>query len=275
MTQNETIISSQPPLYLTVAGQTVRGQNVAQNEDSFALYDDSHAALEEQFGRLYLLADGRGPSGSGAIASSDAIETITKVYYTQSTAQFLMGRLQQAFFAAHERLRTYTQDQDEEQLLTTCTAVVVKGNRCWIAHLGDSRAYLIRREADRYITRLTTDHSLSAAQSRLMFRFLSENNEPHDVLLRALGVAAHRLFHPDFAIVTLRAGDRLLLCSDGLWGALPENTLAEIVLEYTPEQACKHLVEQADTRRGQENISAVVLSLSDVASSVREEEMSA
>jgi serine/threonine protein phosphatase PrpC len=264
MTQNEEAIrSSGPSLHLEAAGLTTTGRFVTHNEDAFALYDRMYAEPAEQLGQLYLLADGRGEAGAGAVASRLAVETIVEVYYTQSDAQLPLGRLQQAFLAAHARVRAYAKTQHRNQVMTTCSALVVKGNRSWVAHLGDSRVYLIHTRPELTITRLTTDHSLSATQMRAVSRLTAEPGDQRDILLRALGVAEHQLFHPDFAIVTLRAGDALLLCSDGLWQALSEEHVAQVISQHPPKNACDLLIQQASAIGSKENISVVVLSFSE------------
>jgi serine/threonine protein phosphatase PrpC len=262
MNQYQAIFPDQR-LQIVAAGLTATGQFTLHNDDAFALHDSSRSEGAAHYGQLYLLADGRGSNGAGGVASRMAIETISTVYYEQSDALSPLSRLQQAFLAAHARVSDYANTHSKDQVMTTCIAAAIKGNKCWIGHIGDSRAYLVRSHSEQPIRRLTTDHSWLAKQMRAIpghLRSISNPPETHDILLRALGIPESQMFYPDFVIVTLRAGDALLLCSDGLWQALTEEQMARIVSEHTPEQACHLLIRQANARSESENISAVVLS---------------
>ncbi len=249
------IIPSEQRLHIEAAGLTSRGQFALHNDDAFALHDGSRVEHAEHYGQLYLLADGRGSNGAGGVASRLAIETISTVYYGQSDARSPLSRLQQALLAAHAQVSDYATTHPTDQMMTTCTVAVVKGNKCWIGHIGDSRAYLVRPHAEPLIRRLTTDHSWLAKHMRAIpghLRGISNPPEARDILLRALGIPDSQMFYPDFVIVALRAGDALLLCSDGLWQAFAEEQMARIVSEHVPERACHLLISagewQARTR---------------------------
>ncbi|HAT46191.1 MAG TPA: hypothetical protein DCS90_13905 [Ktedonobacter sp.] len=158
--------SSGRALYLHVAGHSEKGRLRDHNADAFALYDLSDPRQAEQLGRLYLLADGTGSDDGGVVASHIAIETIPSVYYSHNDGVGPLSRLQQAFSDAHNRIHEFAVLHPEHaEMATTCTAVVVRGMRMWIAHIGDSRAYLVHAvsQARPTIARLTTDHSMAAS----------------------------------------------------------------------------------------------------------------
>ncbi len=260
--------SHEPSLHLSVVGHSETGQLLERNADAFALFDLSDASQAERWGRLYLLADGIGSHPGGEIASRIAVETVPATYYHRSDGDSPLGRLQQAFFAAHTRIHEFAAQHPEYTgMATTCTAVVIKGTRLWIAHVGDSRAYLVRKtsRSQPAITRLTTDHSMVAAQVRsgeLSPERMRDSPAQRDVLLRALGESEDDNAHPDFIMQDVRSGDVLVLCSDGLWSTLSEEQIAHVVSTHTPGLACTMLVHLANEARGDENVSVVLLSFS-------------
>jgi serine/threonine protein phosphatase PrpC len=256
-------------LHLSVAGHSETGRLLVRNADAFALYDLSDERQAEQLGRLYLLADGTGSHTTGQTASRIAIETIPAVYYQQSESDSPLVRLQQAFMAADTRIREFARlHQGQTEVATTCTAVVVRGTHIWIAHIGDSRAYLVRASSQPHptITRLTTDHSRVAAQVRagdLSPEQMRDSPADRDILLRALGKSEENNPYPDFIMYKVRAGDALVLCSDGLWSALREEQIAHIVCIRPPQEATEELVRLANEAEGDENISVIIVSFSE------------
>jgi len=264
-----TTFSKGHALHLRVAGHSETGRLRDHNADAFALYNLSDPERTERFGSLYLLADGIGSHDGGKIASSIAIEMIPAVYYDQNDGDAPLRRLQQAFFAAHKRIQEFAVLHPEyAEMATTCTAVVVRGSRIWIAHIGDSRAYLVhaKSQARPTIARLTTDHSMAASQVRAgeLSPEQLRHSSGRDIFLRALGNSEENNPFPDFTMRDVRAGDVLVLCSDGLWSALTEEQLAHIVSTRPSQQACEELVRLANKAGGDENISVIILSFSQI-----------
>jgi serine/threonine protein phosphatase PrpC len=258
--------SSENTLHLNVAGHSEVGRLLEHNEDAFALYNVSDPDLAEHLGKLYLLADGTGRHATGETASRFAIETIPAVYYHQSEGVSPLTRLQQAFITADTRIHEFAVfHQEHAEMSTTCTAVVIRGTRSWIAHVGDSRAYLVRTspQARPTIIRLTTDHSKVATQVRagdLSPEQMRRSPVDRDILLRALGGYNP---YPDFTMHTVRAGDAIVLCSDGLWSTVTEEQVARIVCSMTPQQASEELIRLANEVGGEENSSVLIVSFSE------------
>ncbi|GAC1403635.1 MAG: hypothetical protein NVSMB49_21320 [Ktedonobacteraceae bacterium] len=171
--------SSMYILHINVASSSNRGRVRERNEDAVALYAPSDQTLLEYFGHLYLLADGVGGHAAGEVASRLAVETITSVYYDQNASResvtdeassdgALMHsqdmyedialprkQLQQAFLVAHKRILQEAAIKPEYSgMATTCVAAVVKGTHLLIAHVGDSRAYLL------HTTEVPPEHKL-------------------------------------------------------------------------------------------------------------------
>jgi PPM family protein phosphatase len=236
--------------------------------------------LIRQFGKLYLLAEGVQGHAAGEIASRIAVETIPECYYDQEFPEEYLEedmtsaggvnspliRLQRAFFAAHTRIRRLsTYQQEYAGMATSCVAAVVRRNGLWVAHVGNCRAYLIRTwsTSQREIICLTTDHSL------IIRLVMTGDVSPEQacsspvrhILLRALGGWEGTDPSPDFAVRELRAGDHIVLCSDGLWSTVTEKQMAQVVWDMPPQEACVELVRLAMEAGSTENNSAIVLCL--------------
>ncbi len=280
----------EPRLRVISAGRSDTGRVRERNEDAIAHHEPADQLLSGHFGWLYLLADGAGGHAAGEVASRLAVETIAAAYYTtlipaqQATENTLQPegmvsrldgqpaaleepimRLQRAFFAANTRiLEIARRRQEYANMLTTCIAAVVKGNQLLIAHVGDSRAYLLHPSSASgpSLSQLTQDHSLV---TELIRNGIISPEEMHSSparhkILRALGEEKPEKASPDITTCLVQPGDRLLLCCDGLWSELPEQQMAMVVSSKTPSDACAELIRLANQAAGKDNISAVVLS---------------
>jgi len=198
-----------------------------------------------------------------------------EIFHSQDVLQHLDGhfadldapivRLRQAFFAAHTRLRKLaTLKPAFTGMATTCTAAVVKNARLVIAHIGDSRAYLIRSLPDsaQAIKRLTTDHSMVTALLRagVITPEQIHTSPSRHIVLRMLGGGEDNNSGPDVTTCMVHAGDHLVLCCDGLWSKLTEEQIATVVSRNTSQAACDQLVQLANQAGGEDNISAVAIS---------------
>ncbi len=276
-------------LSVSAAARSDVGRVREHNEDTIALCEPPDQARLSQFGRLYLLADGAGGHAAGEIASRLAVETIAAVYYDQAAFRELdkemfhsrdvlkrlnnsfsdldvpILQLQRTFFAAHTRLRKLaTLKPEYAGMATTCIAAVVKNAHVAIAHVGDSRAYLIHSlpRSRSTITRLTTDHSMVSELVRVgvISPEAMHSSPSRHIVLRVLGGRTQNSPDPDVMTCIVQAGDHLVLCCDGLWSMLTEEQIASEVSRNTPQAACDQLVQLANEAGGEDNISVVVLS---------------
>jgi protein phosphatase len=143
---------------------------------------------------------------------------------------------------------------------TTCTALVLRNGSALSAHVGDSRLYLVRN-GDIYL--MTEDHSAVMEMVKQGWISLSDARHHPDknVILRAMGS------HPDVEVSTwqepfpLKADDRFLLCSDGLYDLVEDEEIKQIVLASDPQNACENLVALAKERGGHDNITVTIASL--------------
>lgn len=231
------------------------------NEDSFRILEPLN---------LFVLSDGMGGEAHGEIASALAVETIVKycMDIKDDSGSTLHGegnsklsektkRLESAVHLANDRICLSAQEHPEQRGMgATVTAAWVDGAKLSIAHVGDSRAYLLRSGS---LQQLTTDHSLVAEQVRrgILTPVEAERSEMQSVLLRALG--AQPKIEVDADEHTLFPRDIILLCSDGLTRMVTDPEIAgTLQAETNPEKAARRLVDLAKESGGQDNITVIV-----------------
>jgi serine/threonine protein phosphatase PrpC len=249
---------------LDAAGGTDPGKVRPLNEDAWQIADQSETGhLWDSRGRLLIVADGMGGHAAGEIASRLAVETLYQQYYDEDDVPLPPAiRLERAVTEAN--LNVYEQAvavDAQSGMGTTLVAAVVHEARVLIANVGDSRAYLIR---DGEATQITKDHSWVAEQVKLgtISEEQAETHAYRNLVTRCLG---HRPgMQVDIFEHRLRAGDTLLLCSDGLSNQVPDSGIAAVLSEQEPEQAVQALIDEANQRGGPDNITAVVARVRDL-----------
>ncbi len=228
-----------------VGAATDIGQVREGNEDSYLVVEP-----------LYAVADGMGGHRGGEVASSLALETVQGMFERHEGS--LSDQVEQANRAVFDRSQN---DRTVSGMGTTLTAALVDGNRVHLVHVGDSRAYLLR---DGELTQLTEDHTL-VHRMVVEGEISQEEAETHphrSILTRALGV--DQSVQVDEGDVEVVGGDRLLLCTDGLTGMVPEGQIREILADAAdPQEAVDRLVKVANRAGGIDNITAVILDFAD------------
>jgi protein phosphatase len=228
---------------LAAGSATHTGLVRTNNEDSF-LVDNEHV--------LYAIADGMGGHRGGEVASRTAVEALRASVAAGLGVQDAIVRANSAV------IERATGDEELTGMGTTMTAVVVAGGRqLLIGHVGDSRAYLLR---DGVLRRITEDHSLVEELVR-EGRLTPEQAESHPqraIVTRALGVDP--VVDVDLYTLEVSAGDRLLLCSDGLTTMVRERDVERLARSETdPQRTAEILVEAANRAGGEDNTSVVVI----------------
>ncbi len=237
---------------ILAAGQTDKGKVRSQNQDQFGVYPEAG---------LYLVADGMGGHAGGEVASRLAAQTIhdSMIRRTEGKPnERLLSAVQeanQAIFEAGQKISALT------GMGTTIVAAVMEpsDSRVWVAHVGDSRAYLLR--GDR-LTQLTVDHSLVGEYVKrgLLTEREAEDHPLRHIISRALGTAPH--VDADIQAIDLLPGDALLLCTDGLTNMLSAAEIKETLGSRTPEDVegvCASLIALANAHGGIDNITMVLL----------------
>lgn len=242
---------------LTVAGLTDIGCRRSSNQDSLGWYlsGDGRRALA-------IVADGMGGYEGGEIASQVAVDTLMAVLkpaVERGVADdAIADRIQAALNLAHERIELARAGRPElEKMGTTVVLAWLQHNRAWIAHIGDSRCYLLQEGRLQLQTRddtvaqnMVDDGSITAEEvARVPFR---------NVLTRALGVS--RYADATYAELTLAPGGRLILCSDGLTGALPDGQWLAMMEDGGPiDVQVRRLVDGSLANQAGDNVSVLMI----------------
>ncbi|HUF36407.1 MAG TPA: Stp1/IreP family PP2C-type Ser/Thr phosphatase [Gemmatimonadales bacterium] len=257
---------------VSVFGKTDLGLTRDHNEDTFLVADLStgnaslHPAVREHEigprGSLFMVADGMGGAAAGEIASAMAAETIFRHLATvwtedaeQSASRFAF-RMKEAVELANEDIHGYAREHPELRGMgTTVTAAGVYGDDLYLTQIGDSRAYLVRNgEA----IQLTKDQSLMQrlVDAGELTEEEAEQSERRNIILQALGPDPR--VKVDLTRQTLRRGDTLIICSDGLSGLVKREEFAQMVQSHPDLSAlCSALIDLANERGGPDNLTVV------------------
>lgn len=237
-------------MLLRSAASTHVGMKRQSNEDRYAIVADLG---------LYLVADGMGGHKAGQVASHLAAEgSIRAIEVLQGASVSLAERLRHAVVCANREIFTVAQAKPElSGMGTTFVGMLFGGGRLALAHVGDSRAYLLRQGR---LHGLTDDHSIVGELLRR--HEISEADvaqHPHrHVLTRALGIRPRT--EPDLAEMTPQEGDVFIMCSDGLTGFVDDSEIAEhLMSEPDLEAAAEALVDTANRAGGQDNITVLLV----------------
>ncbi|SDO04964.1 PP2C family serine/threonine-protein phosphatase [Geodermatophilus sp. DSM 45219] len=204
--------------------------------------------------RLLAVADGMGGHAAGDVASKVVIAALEHLDDDAPSGDMLQA-LREAVFDGSEHLREVIRESPQlEGMGTTLTAVLFAGGRLALCHVGDSRAYLVRdgvlqqiTHDDTFVQTLIDDGRITPEEA---------NHHPQrSLLLRALN---GQDVDPDLSMREARAGDRYLLCSDGLSGVVSEETLAEALQDPDPQATADRLIELALRSGGPDNITVIV-----------------
>ncbi len=238
---------------VTFAHLTDIGRVRARNEDFLGAFEPDDPELLRSRGRLFVVADGMGGHTRGDVASRLAVQTLHDAYYGAQRPEPLPEALRVSVQIANEAVyRESGVAAGQEPMGTTLTAMVIRDRDAFLAHVGDSRAFLMR---GRQIRQLTEDHSLVAELVRegVLSATEAENHPSAHVVLRALGLAQHVAIEVQGPL-PLRGGDTFVLCTDGLSRQVKPHEIRRLAESQAPHRACEELVSLANERGGPDNI---------------------
>jgi len=246
-------------MQLKAAGLSHVGMKRNQNQDSFM--------LAPELG-LFIVADGMGGHKGGQIASLMAVTTIIDFLrdHVSKNGGIADARatLTQALEHANQAIQKKGQTEvDLAGMGTTATALLFHGGKLFIAHVGDSRSYLVHPNR---IWQITRDHSLVQEKLRagLITREQMKSDQNKNVITRSVG------FEPEVDVdlyeIDPHPGDVFVVCSDGLSGMISDSIIREVVekrvfSQNSVEKAAKELIEKANLQGGDDNVTAVVIQL--------------
>lgn len=238
-------------------------------------HNEDSATMEPSQG-FFIVADGMGGHAAGEVASAMAVETVrTSLQAAQrDIAEFkkapsdagrrnLVQLLQNAVLQAHQSVYQRGQtEQDKQGMGTTLDVVLIAGAEAFVAHVGDSRTYLVR---DGRSSQITTDHTVAEVlviEGKLTIEE-AQVSPLRTILVNAIGVSAD--VGVEMAHVALKSNDRLLVCSDGLHDYFPvDEEIAQKLSTAAPGEALKEMVELAKARGGHDNITGVAVHIVEI-----------
>ena len=260
------------PVRVTVFGKTDLGRTRDHNEDTFLVADLStgNANLHPEVrchevgprGSLFMVADGMGGAAAGELASAMASDLIYKHMATawatdqDASPERFAFRMKEAVELANQQIYTYAREHpDVRGMGTTVTAAGVNGGGLYLAQIGDSRAYLVR---NREAIQLTKDQSLMQrlVDAGELTEEEAEQSERRNIILQALGPDPR--VKVDLTHQTLRRGDTLIICSDGLSGLVRREEFSALTNQHPDlSTLCSALIDLANERGGPDNITVV------------------
>src|SRR3954470_7977188 len=242
-------------------------------------HNEDSAHMEPTQG-FFIVADGMGGHAAGEVASAMAVDTV-KTTLAASTTEIeafkkaptdagrrgIVQLLQNAVLSAHQAVFQRGQnEQDKQGMGTTLDVVLVAGGEAFVAHVGDSRTYLVREGR---ASQITTDHTVAEVlviEGKLTIEE-AQVSPLRTILVNAIGVSAD--VGVEMAHVTLKKNDRILLCSDGLHDYFPvEEEIAQRLSSDAPSDALKEMVELAKTRGGHDNITGICINVAELADAI-------
>jgi protein phosphatase len=235
-------------------GLTDIGKVRQENQDAFV--------VEPEMG-LFVVSDGMGGAQGGALASKVVISVLPRIIekkiaeLKKPTAEAVRRSMRDAIMELSRQVYEKSVNQiGLKGMGATVVLALIRGRWAHIAHLGDSRAYLLRNGQ---LTRITEDHSVIAILLR-RGEITPEEAKFHPAksqLTRVVGMEGEA--YPDVYTIALKKGDRLLLCTDGLTGMISDTKIETILKKHSdPKQACRSLIDAANQAGGSDNITAIV-----------------
>ncbi len=248
-------------------------------------HNEDSAHMESAQG-FFIVADGMGGHAAGEVASAMAVDTVRQTLEaakadieafrkspTDTGRRGLVQLLQSAVLQAHQAVYQRGQnEQDKQGMGTTLDVVLIAGAEAFVAHVGDSRTYLVREGRS---SQITTDHTVAEVlviEGKLTIEEAAVS-PLRTILVNAIGVSAD--VGVEMAHVTLKKNDRILLCSDGLHDYFPvEEEIAQRMNAEKPGEALKEMVELAKTRGGHDNITGIAVHVTELVEAAVPEKVS-
>lgn len=229
-----------------------------ENQDSICLTEN----INHNGAALFAVADGMGGYSNGKMASTMAIDSLCEVISQNNSSP--SNRLVRGIETANDRIFKATQQMGYSRMGTTITAIYMDGCDLTVAHVGDSRLYLVR---DGKAHCLTRDHTIvgDLVRMKVLTPDKVRTHSQRSILTRGVGLAP--FVHPDISKHHIEVGDRLILCSDGLWSVIEDEELPIICTEYSEMSTMvNQLLFMAIERGTDDNISAIGIHIQEISS---------
>ena len=247
---------------VTIKAATDIGKVRDHNEDSFLTLGGKSSP--RGFDALLVVADGMGGHAAGEVASQMTVDGIKRMLASEDLeSPDLEGNAFGAFLgkvleSVNQEVWEAGQTPEKQGMGTTCTLAAIRGDQFFLAHIGDSRAYLLR---DGELHQVSTDHSWveEAVAMGTLTREEARVHPNRNVITRAIGL--DQQVKVDTSSMPLANGDLILLCSDGLNSMIPDDEIERILKESAPKQVCQALIDAANGQGGHDNTTVVVATI--------------
>jgi PPM family protein phosphatase len=217
------------------------------NEDYIDYYTDETK-------RIYVIADGMGGHNAGEIASKLAVENTISYINSLDKLEDLEDSIKKAVWDSNNKIYELSKSKaDLNGMGTTLTACLIKGNDMVVAHVGDSRCYIIK---DKAISQVTKDHSLvqQLLDEGSITESEADNHPNRNIITRALGT--NSTVDVDVIKMEINGIEKIILCTDGLSNLVNEQELYDFVMNN--DDCCAELIELSKSRGTKDNISVIV-----------------
>jgi serine/threonine-protein kinase len=241
---------------LTYAALSYTGLR-SHNEDFLLFWESDDEQEKRARGAIALLADGVGGHGDGEVASQLAVRTALVAFRDAALTATDNQLLRRVFNAANVAVYDAGMDRPSSgRMATTLTVSLFRRNQVAIGHVGDSRAYLVRRGE---IGQVTSDHTYVAMQVKMSLISKEEamSSDLRTMLTRSIG--QNPTIQVEYNKSVLHNQDIVLQCSDGLHACVTQTELRDAVVRMPPGEACQHLVHLAEKRGSSDNISVQII----------------
>jgi protein phosphatase len=238
------------------AGLSIQGPVRDDNQDAILLPASSAPSPD---GSLHAVADGMGGYANGALASKLALQYLLQVVRDSNGTSTPTKGLKQAAEIANFEIYKASQQIDGTRMGTTLTAAFVIGKLLHLLHVGDSRAYLIRNGK---ISCLTHDHTVvgDMVRAHLLSLEQTRTHAQRSILTRAVGLGL--FVQPEISQTELQIGDRIVLCSDGVWSMIEDQKFVELSDQSSTSQALsQNLINLAVERETDDNCSVIAIQI--------------
>ena len=247
---------------VTIKAATDIGKVRDHNEDSFMTLGGKSSP--RGFDALLVVADGMGGHAAGEVASQMTVDGIKRMLASEDLeSPDLEGNAFGAFLgkvleSVNQEVWEAGQTPEKQGMGTTCTLAAMRGDQLFLAHIGDSRAYLLR---DGELHQVSTDHSWveEAVAMGTLTREAARIHPNRNVITRAIGLDPKAQI--DVSAIPIEDGDLILLCSDGLNSMIGDDEIERILKKSAPKQVCQALIDAANGQGGHDNTTVVVATI--------------
>lgn len=249
---------------ITSSGVSDVGLKRGHNEDNFLINEELH---------LFVVADGMGGHVGGEYASAIAVNTVEEIVTSMELhddfpqqgddpVEITREKIRYAIRLAGRRIYEKAEEEPEfHGMGTTCVSLLLDAGNAFIAHVGDSRIYMMREGR---VEQVTEDHSLvnEKVKAGLITKEEAKSHKMRNVITRSLGYQEE--VEVDVEVRALLRGDQFLLCSDGLSGLVEDPEMGTLMRDFGPQEAARRLVELACERGGDDNITVIIARVDEV-----------